>query len=328
MAETDTDLVVGADVGGTSTRVAAATLAGEVVALASAPGGNPNAVGLQTATERIRDTALRCLAGVGPGAAGSVRSMVVGLAGGNRAAADRGFLARITPPGSPVTARLVGDLEIAFASATPAGSGCVLVAGTGAIAGRILDHVLISRRDGWGWLLGDEGAGWWLGREAVRGTLAALETGRALGPLHTAVLAAAAATDADTLIGACYRQPPIWLASLAELVREHPEDPDTVAIAHAAADHLEALLARLAPAPTEPIVVAGSVVTAPGPVGTELASRWRRRHPGQVVQSSTGLVGALWIARRDCGPAGVDVHRRLVDSAAARAPGPAPRPPA
>ena len=166
-------LLLGADIGGTATRVAVSTVAGEVLGVAAGPAGNPNSVGLEVSAQRIRAVAEQCLARAGTDAADRVAAAVIGLAGGARA--DESFLTAVRPTGVRVRPRLVSDLAVAFSSATPSPEGYVLVAGTGAVAGRIVDGELRERRDGWGWLLGDEGSGFWLGREAIRATLTRLQ---------------------------------------------------------------------------------------------------------------------------------------------------------
>ena len=69
------------------------------------------------------------------------------------------------------------DLEVAFAAGTPEPDGTVLVAGTGATAGAVTGHRLTRTADGHGWLLGDDGSGFWLGREAVAPPCAASTPG-------------------------------------------------------------------------------------------------------------------------------------------------------
>ena len=151
--------------------------------------------------------------------------------------ADESFLTAVRPAGLPVRPRLVSDLAVAFSSATPAPEGYVLVAGTGAVAGRLVAGELLERRDGWGWLLGDEGSGFWLGREAVRATLARLQSGtKPLGPLAEAVIRLAGSRDPVAIVQLCYANPPVWLSTFAELVARHAEDPVAAAIADRAAD--------------------------------------------------------------------------------------------
>lgn len=309
-------LLLGADVGGTATRVAIATAEGEVLALAAGPAGNPNSVGVETSAQRIRTAAAQCLAHLGA-AAGLVRAAVIGLAGGARA--DASFLASALPEGTAAP-RLVSDLSVAFCSATPAREGYVLVAGTGAVAGRIVDGDLHQRRDGWGWLLGDEGSGFWLGREAVRATVRRLQAGpdatSPVGPLGDAVIEVVGTSDPVGIVQHCYTQPPVWLAGFAELVSRYAAtDPDASRIAARAAELLENTLLDLAPAPDLPVVLAGSVATRPGPVHDALSHRLAERlgHPPLVADS--GVVGALWLAARALDRADPAVHARLTRSA-------------
>lgn len=290
------ELVLGADVGGTATRVAVASLEHGVLAVAEGGPGNPNLVGLAASAAEIRTTAERVLTGL----AGPVVGAVVGLAGGSRAAADPAFLRAAMPAGVAVTPLLVSDLAVGFCSATPAGQGCMLIAGTGAVAGRVVGEEVQGRRDGWGWLLGDRGSGFWLGRAAVRATLDAFDEDRPLGPLHRDVLDAAGATDFLGLVQAGYAHPPTWLARFAPLVsRWADRDPEAGAIADAAADLLAATLLRVGPRGGEPVVLGGSVLATPGPV----RSRFTARLPTSLtlLSAESGLVGATWIAARRLG---------------------------
>jgi N-acetylglucosamine kinase-like BadF-type ATPase len=314
------DLLLGADVGGTATRVAVASSTGQVLAVATGPAGNPNSVGLAVSAQRIRTVTAECLGRLVAARPGGddrvvVRRAVLGLAGG--AGADADFLSTALPPGLTDRARLVSDLSVAFSSATPASEGYVLVAGTGAVAGRIVDGDLLERRDGWGWLLGDEGSGFWLGREVVRATLTRLQAGQALGPLHQAVVDAAGTADPVELVQRCYAHPPIWLASFGQLVSQHPTDPTAAEIAARAADLLLGTLLGLGLRPELPVVLAGSVATRPGPVNAALTSRLEAQLGSEVLTAASGVVGALWLAGRDLGITDTAVHARLGSSFAA-----------
>jgi N-acetylglucosamine kinase-like BadF-type ATPase len=83
---------------------------------------------------------------------------------------------------------------IAYAAGTAVPTGLVLVAGTGAVAAAVQERTIGRRCDGYGWLLGDEGSAVWLGREAARATLAALDGRGPSTELTAGVLAAALAT--------------------------------------------------------------------------------------------------------------------------------------
>ncbi|WP_187285857.1 ATPase [Streptomyces sp. ME109] len=203
--ESNQDLVVGLDAGGTRIRAVLASAAtGRTLGEAAAGPGNALTVPLSQLTdhlaeaigravpERDRDRVVAVVGGFagaasGPPAAGS----------SDEGSADPSELSG--PPDLPgfsdrdpgrlnalaalaeaqrrlgVAPRTVGvssDIEAAFASApgTPA-DGLALVAGTGAAATRISGRRCTVSVDGDGWLLGDEGSGFWIGRGAVRAAL-------------------------------------------------------------------------------------------------------------------------------------------------------------
>lgn len=61
---------------------------------------------------------------------------------------------------------LANDVEIALKAAFPQEDGIILIAGTGSIAYRKTDQGYI-RSGGWGYKIGDEGSGYWIGRKAL-----------------------------------------------------------------------------------------------------------------------------------------------------------------
>jgi glucosamine kinase len=302
------DLVVGADVGGTSTRVAVADLAGTVVSMAVGGPGNPNTVGLAESAAEIRAVMDRALAPV----SGQVVAVVLGLAGGSRAAAVPDFARAAVSEGVSAPTSLVGDLAVAFSSATASREGYVIIAGTGAVAGQVVDGEVVQQRDGWGWLLGDEGSGFWLGRAAVRATLDGLQQDLPLGPLQRSVLESSGAGDYLGLLQACYAAPPTWLARFSVLVSRHAAaDPVAGEIAETAVTRLEELLFSLRPVPEVPVVLAGSVLATPGPVSTGFRSRLARRMDNPVLASTSGVIGALWLGLEPHVQAAPAVHARL-----------------
>jgi N-acetylglucosamine kinase-like BadF-type ATPase len=257
----------------------------------------------------------RALAGVD----GDVSAVVIGLAGASRTASHQGFLRAVVPERIIVPAVVVSDLAVAFSSATPRSRGYVIVAGTGAVAGEVVEDVVVEQRDGWGWLLGDEGSGFWLGRAAVRSTLHALQEGRPLGPLAGGVLEASGASDYSGLLQACYAANPTWLARFAPLVAAYcAADPAAAEIAELAVDRLSELVLSLEPRPGEPIVLAGSVLTSAGPIGSAFLARIGHRLPNPLLHSAAGVIGALWIATRPRAANPEQVHARLVRTAGDR----------
>ncbi|MFH9003190.1 N-acetylglucosamine kinase [Streptomyces afghaniensis] len=172
-------LVIGIDAGGTRTRAVLATADdGRPVGEGAAGPGNALTVPLPQLTEHLAEAIGRA---VPEPVRGRVVAVAGGFAGATDAAADepgrRNALAALTAAlhrlgvdaGPPV---IGSDIEAAFASApgTPA-EGLALVAGTGAVAMRITDRRGTVTVDGDGWLLGDDGSGFWIGRAAVRAAL-------------------------------------------------------------------------------------------------------------------------------------------------------------
>ncbi|MDQ0378850.1 N-acetylglucosamine kinase [Amycolatopsis thermophila] len=290
-----TAFVLGVDAGGTSTRALAVGADGSVLGSGRAGGANPNSHPPAEAVANLA-AAIRAAAEF-PGRASAC---VIGMAG----------TAKLTDPEVAAlfdrTLRDVGldrvliltDAEVAFASATDAPDGTVLIAGTGSIAGRIRKRRMVATEGGYGWLLGDEGSGFWLGREAVRATLAALGHDGELGPLATAVLAEADVDATDRrwawrrLIAVTNAEPPIRLARFAPLVAV--DDPAAADIVERGADLLvRTALATREPGEDTPVVLVGSVL---GP-GTEVGERVRAKLSGlEVRTSSDGVYGAAWLA--------------------------------
>ncbi|MET8332510.1 BadF/BadG/BcrA/BcrD ATPase family protein [Streptosporangium canum] len=171
--------VLGLDVGGTSSRALLLDASGRRIGYGRAPGGNPAAHGTGTAAANIRRALEPALLGVDPA---EVAGAVIGMAGVG--ALDRAVFDRMwASVGLRCVPAVAGDLGVAFAAGTAEPRGTVLIAGTGAIAARIEDGEPVAVSDGLGWLLGDQGSGFWLGREAARAAVRGLSRGESDGLL-------------------------------------------------------------------------------------------------------------------------------------------------
>jgi len=303
---------IGVDAGGTSTRAALVDAAGVVLGTGRGGGANPNAHTPEVAAGRIADTITAALGTHDPAA---VRACVVGMAGVSKLsdpAVTAVFDAAWARVGLTGVVRVVADAEVAYASATSAPDGTVLVAGTGSIAGRIRKRRLAGTAGGYGWLLGDEGSAFWLGREAVRSTLEALGRDLPLDGLPSAVLAAALGpsgldvrTDAQrlaasrALITAANAEAPVRLARFAPLVSAANDVGEPAAreiVSRAAGLLVTNALAAREPGESTPVVLVGSVLTGDSPVGGLV----RRGLSGlEVLTSSDGVLGAAWLAAVD-----------------------------
>ncbi|MFI6453118.1 N-acetylglucosamine kinase [Streptosporangium amethystogenes] len=303
--------VLGLDVGGTSSRALLIDADGRRAGYGVAGGGNPAAHGNAVAVANIGLALRQALPGIDPVL---VAGAVIGMAGAG-ALDHLVFDPMWTSAGLRVRPRLTGDLGIAFAAGTAEPRGTVLIAGTGAIAARIEDAEPVMIADGLGWLLGDQGSGFWLGRQAARAAAHALSRGEAGGTLTRLVVDALLEGEpfpqgkaggtaeelrelAIRLVVRAQSRPPLELARLAPLVSRAAAEGDPVAleIASTAARLLCETVAEVRPAgETSPIVLAGSVLTGEGPVGPAV----REKLGAATVLAGDGAGAAAWLAGRE-----------------------------
>lgn len=289
---------IGVDAGGTATRALAIGANGGVCGTGRAGAGNPNSYPPEQAAAAIVQAVTSALTGLDPAGA---KACVVGMAGRSRLT-DPAVAAVFDQAWSHLglAPSVVSDAEAAFASVTSESDGTVLIAGTGSIAGRIRNRRMVATAGGYGWLLGDEGSGFWIGRQAVRATLDALHNGE-LGVLARTVLIQigidpAEPQAAQQLITAVNSEPPIRLARLAPLVSAaHTEgDPIAEAIVEQAASQLvDTALAAREPGERTPMVLAGSVLGGASPIGAHVRAGLPEL---DVLSSDDGVLGAAWLA--------------------------------
>jgi N-acetylglucosamine kinase-like BadF-type ATPase len=321
-------LVIGVDAGGSHTRVLVASADGARVAFAAAGGGNPTSCGLPATVRSLVSGLEAALLDMDIGAIGHA---VLGVAGAGPRMAELhaaiGDVWRATGLRCPF--QVVSDLEAAFAAGTSAEDGVVLVSGTGAAAAAIRSARVVHFVDGNGWLLGDDGSGFWLGRESLRASLAHIDGRgrptvltesvlRALGVGSPAGVAADQLATVRRLKEVVYSRPPVVLAELAPLVSTAAVGGDRVAaeiVERAAAlliSTAEAAL-RAEPGAVNGIVLAGGVLLAPGPLSAAVCSGLRDRFGLPPAIATEGAAGAVVLALRALTgrPVPVSVHERV-----------------
>lgn len=176
-----TALGLGLDAGGTQTRWALAQVDGHVLAEGQVAGLS----GLQLASSagRVSLAQISQVLASAVLARGRPRGIYAGITGvgesdGPAAAQLRELLSQAL--GLAPAAIFVGsDMDIAYRSAFAPGEGYLLYAGTGAIAAFIDEQGRMQRAGGRGPLLGDEGGGFWIAREALAVAAAAEQDGDA-----------------------------------------------------------------------------------------------------------------------------------------------------
>ncbi|MBG6223844.1 N-acetylglucosamine kinase-like BadF-type ATPase [Arthrobacter sp. CAN_A2] len=246
-------LVVGLDIGGSKTH--GALWRGErLVAEAKAGSANVQNVTTETAARSLGKLFHALLEGAD---AGAIARVVAG-SGGVDTAADADRLRALIAPHAPhAVIEVVHDTRLILA-AGGAHAGIAVIAGTGSVAWGVTRDGRQARSGGWGYLLGDEGSGYWVAREAVRRALHRHDVGQAPDALDTAVLALNGVATPTELIGMFHSGAgrTYWAAqSRAVFDAARDGDHDAAAIL----DRVATDLARL-------VLDVASVIGVPGPV--------------------------------------------------------------
>jgi N-acetylglucosamine kinase-like BadF-type ATPase len=128
----------------------------------------------------------------------------------------------------------------------PKQSGILLYAGTGAVACTEVNGEL-RRVGGWGYLLGDEGAGYWIGRAALRSLMVYIDKNQMPpnGSLEAAVADAINGKSWGDVKNFVYGNNRSEIAALARIVFLHSGENSADVILTEAADHLIALVRRV-----------------------------------------------------------------------------------
>ncbi|TMC05120.1 MAG: ATPase [Chloroflexi bacterium] len=277
--------VLGLDIGGSRTR-GRVCADGRVVAEASGPSASLTAAG----PDQAREVLGGLLAELGRPA---VVAAVAGAAGCDTAAGRDRMRELLAPllPGARV--EVVHDTRLVLAAAG-LDAGIVLIAGTGSVAWGRSPAGAEARAGGWGHLLGDEGSGYWVAREAIRRALAEHDRGAEPGPLARRLLAATGATDPLDLTAAFHadRSPERWAALSHDVLAADP----TLVTATAAA------LAGLATTVSArldlrgPVVLAGGMLLSEPPLEAALRAALPRSEA--LRASDEPVAGAVHLAQQ------------------------------
>lgn len=147
---------------------------------------------------------------------------------------------------SQATLRVMSDIELAYRANFPDTPGILIYAGTGSVAFTQAPDGELRRVGGWGYLLGDEGAGYWIGREAIRRTLELVDMDSSISPqsLPDLILQQMPSRDWNGIKNFVYSHDRSEIARLSRVVAESAERGDRTAleICTVATNHLVALI--------------------------------------------------------------------------------------
>jgi len=298
--------VLGLDAGGTKTVCQLANARGEVLAEARGGGANLQAVG-ELEVEKVLHEVMEDAIGdreIVPAA------ICLGIAGVDReedAHVIRAIMRRI---GYKAKTLVVNDALVALEAGAPDQPGVVVIAGTGSIAYGRNDRNQAARAGGWGYVLGDEGSGYWIGRAALRAVLREADRRGPGTALTSLLLKFYGVAKAQDLIHQVYHGTlrPSAIASLAKCVQSAFTDGDAVAIGilRAAVDELEScalsVARRIAIVGSEfPFVLAGGMFRAVPWLQDELSRRLplAAPHSRTIILDVEPALGAVRLALAD-----------------------------
>jgi glucosamine kinase len=288
-------IVIGGDCGGTATRVVAATTDGRLVGRGRGGPGNPVARPPAETAAALVAAAGAALDGRDPAGVVAAVAGVAGFSGLAEPEVEAAYGNAWRAAGFRCPLWTVGDPVVAYAAGSAVPTGTVLIAGTGAIACEIAGWAVGRRSDGLGWLLGDEGSGFWFGRAAARATADALHGAAEPGALTAAVRDAVGGAAADEFVSRFYAlaRDRDRVAALAPLVfaAARAGDPAARALVDDGAARLAATLGALHPAPGPAVLAGGLLVGVP-----ELRDAVRARLATTAAVAGDAAGAAAWLA--------------------------------
>lgn len=308
--------VIGIDAGGTSTRAVLLDEDGRCLGYGRSGAGNPTSAGTEVAIPNHVAATRAAL-----GDSGLVPDLVMlTLAGGLGRRTGPVLAEALAEAGIETEVSVAGDVLSAYFSATASPDGYLVLSGTGAISARIGDGEIAGLADGIGWLLGDEGSGFWIGHRVARAAAADIE-GR--GPSTALTSLVLEQVDDESTPDEDARRPEIWklmrrvygrrpveCADFAPLALRAALDADPVAteILDGALRGLLTSCGSLIADDSLPIVLAGGLLHD----GSPLSDGLKARYPGRCLRAHDGTAGAGLLALRRLGaPADAAVLERI-----------------
>ncbi len=229
---------MGIDGGGSSLRIAITDSCAQVMHSLKTSAANPNLVGPYQAQKHIRAAIRACLrqADLKPRA---IHSVAIGIAGASDEHSREWLITTVEPALPDCLIVASSDLEIALVGALAKRHGFLLLAGTGSAAFGITPAGQRQQVGGWGYLLGDPGSSYWIGRQALKQLLDchdSLGLGARLSTqdaLFDSIMRALGIAKPRQIVDWLYRSaspPAARIAEIAKIVLDLAEDGDWRAI--------------------------------------------------------------------------------------------------
>ncbi len=218
----------------------------------------------------------------------------LGLAGANDERQCRDFLAAAPKLASLIVAT---DAYTSVLGAHAGAPGAVVAVGTGSVGCRLLDSGPVRLVGGWGFPVGDEGGGAWLGWRAITDALRTRDRGATATPLNEAVFAQCG-HDRASLLDWLKDATSTRYAELAPLVLDHARggDRSALSLVTAAGMEIDRLALGLDPSRTAPLALTGGLGLPLAAYLPEELNQWVRPAQGDTLD------GAMLLARGDAPP--------------------------
>jgi N-acetylglucosamine kinase-like BadF-type ATPase len=309
--------VIGIDAGGTKTVCLLADERGMIVSEGRGPGANLHAAG-ELAVERVlRDVIAEAIGdrAIVPAA------ICLGIAGVDREDEMRTIRAVLGRIGHDSRVLVVNDALIALAAGAEDAPAIVIIAGTGSIVYGRNAGGEAARAGGWGHMIGDEGSGYWIGREALSAVMRAFDGRGPATRLTAGILAHLNLNDESRLPRIVYDRetPRVTVAAMGPIVQQAADEGDAVAqrILERAADELvlgaHSVASRLEMRGDEfTFLLAGGAFRVVPWLAAEVSRRLVEVAPRCQVEmlDEEPAVGAVWLALAEArGKASVPHYR-------------------
>lgn len=268
-------VIVAIDGGGSSCRAAAFDGRGRRLASVRVSGHASLSRGIEEAWQNIQQSLMSLRDALGKADSWWPEHLMMGLAGSLQEQRRKDFLAQLP---DTLARTLVTDGHAQLLGASGGGPGICLALGTGSVLHWLDEHGCSAMVGGWGFPVGDEGSGAWLGMRLVQCYLWHVDGQRQDGRLMSELAARIGDSVSDIQQWSTQTQSGV-LAQLAPMVFAHALQGDTLALSlrQEALTHALALVA-LAPDDLPVYVVGGIGEQMHDLLASALADRLRPAH--------------------------------------------------
>lgn len=267
----DSDLFLGIDAGSSSTKWSLVNSQGVLI-----DSGIADPIDGHIYRSESLNRFNRFLGQLEPRISKNIISVYAGITGASEIESENQSIKKIFHKYFPRTrVRVEIDVALGYRSAFDDETGIYLYAGTGSIAVIRNELDTLDVVGGWGYLLGDEGAGYWIGRELLRHILLDLEIGKSNVKLFDLVTDRLGIVNRSNVLKFTYENTRDEIAKLAKPLLQIASlgDSTAIQIVNEAARHLADLVIRAkerSPVGTSRIVFGGGVAQADGVLLQEL----------------------------------------------------------